>query len=75
VTQPCTENDPESYAGEPVDDGFVDPSVDFVNPADTAAIMAIVDAPYRPGLDARFDDEEVTGDGVDSGAVPGQPEV
>lgn len=22
MTQPCTENDPESYAGEPVDDGF-----------------------------------------------------
>jgi hypothetical protein len=22
VTQPCTENDPEAYAGEPVDDGF-----------------------------------------------------
>lgn len=71
----CTDGNPEDHAGEPVDDGWQKPRW---NPDDN-----LLHNPPPPDPHA-FDDvvprrlprlpEEVTGDGVDPGAQPGQPQ-
>ena len=64
-TPPCGDDDPEAHAGEPVDDGFADATAPTPLGADPC--------PCANDPLAACDFTGVNDDGVDSGAVPGQP--